>query len=57
MLIANDEDILKYSNKFPHLTFRIWYPYVLNVLQRDVSKSIAVLEVLDYFGIHQSELY
>lgn len=54
-LFANEEDVLKYINKFPRLTFKRWHPYVLNVLQKDVSKSIAILKVLDYFGIDSSE--
>lgn len=54
-LFANDEDVLKYKNRFPHLTFKRWHPYVLNVLQHDVSKSIAILKVLDYFGIDRSD--
>ncbi|MFC4411621.1 Cof-type HAD-IIB family hydrolase [Chungangia koreensis] len=54
-LFANDEDVQKYINRFPHLTFKRWHPYVLNVLQHDVSKSIAIQKVLDYFGIERSE--
>ena len=54
-LFANDDDVLKYIKTFPHLTFKRWHPYVLNVLQHDVSKSIAILKVLDYFGIDRSE--
>lgn len=54
-LFANDEDVLKYKNKFPHLTFKRWHPYILNVLQHDVSKSVAILNVLEYFGIDQCE--
>ncbi|MEK3995029.1 Cof-type HAD-IIB family hydrolase [Psychrobacillus sp. FSL K6-2365] len=53
-LFANDDDVLKYKNTFPHLTFKRWHPYVVNVLQHDVSKSIAILRVLDYFGIDWS---
>lgn len=54
-LFANDETVEKYKNQFPHLTFKRWHPYVLNVLQEDVSKSLAIKKTLDYFGIHPSE--
>lgn len=54
-LFANDDSVQKFITKFPHLTFKRWHPYVLNVLQHDVSKSIAILKVLDYFGIDKKE--
>lgn len=54
-LFANDESVKKYKLRFPHLTFKRWHPYVLNVLQEDVSKSIAIMKTLDYFGIDKSE--
>lgn len=54
-LFANDEMVEKYHKRFPHLSFRRWHPYVLNVLQEDVSKSLAILKVLEHFGIDQSE--
>lgn len=54
-LFADDEKVEKYIKRFPHLTFRRWHPYVLNVLQEDVSKSRAILKTLEYFGFHQSE--
>lgn len=54
-LFTNDESVQKYITTFPHLTFKRWHPYVLNVLQHDVSKSIAILKVLDYFGIDKTE--
>lgn len=54
-LFANDETVEKYKNHFPHLTFKRWHPYVLNVLQEDVSKSLAMKKTLAYFGIDPSE--
>lgn len=54
-LFANDEAVEKYKLKFPHLTFKRWHPYVLNVLQEDISKSLAIIKTLDFFGIDKSE--
>ncbi|MFJ8067121.1 Cof-type HAD-IIB family hydrolase [Psychrobacillus sp. NPDC096426] len=54
-LFANDEAVEKYIHKFPHLTFKRWHPYVLNVLKEDVSKSLAILKTLEFFGIDQSD--
>jgi Cof subfamily protein (haloacid dehalogenase superfamily) len=54
-LFANDETVEKYINNFPHLTFKRWHPFVLNVLQEEVSKSLAILKTLEYFGIDKSE--
>ncbi|MEH7886937.1 Cof-type HAD-IIB family hydrolase [Bacillus sp. JJ1609] len=54
-LFANDETVEKYKEKFPHLTFKRWHPYVLNVMQEDVSKSLAIVKTLDFFGINKSE--
>ena len=54
-LYANDEAVEKYIHKFPHLTFKRWHPFVLNVLQEEVSKSLAIIKVLQYFGIDKSE--
>jgi Cof subfamily protein (haloacid dehalogenase superfamily) len=54
-LFANDETVEKYIQKFPHLKFRRWHPYVLNVLQENVSKSLAIVKTLDFFGIKKSE--
>ncbi len=54
-LYAADATVEKYINKFPHLTFKRWHPFVLNVLQEEVSKSLAILKVLQYFGIDKSE--
>ncbi|MCJ8008170.1 Cof-type HAD-IIB family hydrolase [Lederbergia wuyishanensis] len=54
-LFATDDALAKYIHKFPHLTFKRWHPYVLNVLQEEVSKSLAISKVLSYFGIDKSE--
>ncbi|KOS71468.1 HAD family hydrolase [Lysinibacillus contaminans] len=54
-LFANDETVDKYIHKFPHLTFKRWHPYVLNVLKEDVSKSLAILKTLEFFGIDKSD--
>lgn len=54
-LYANDETVEKYIQRFPHLTFKRWHPFVLNVLQEEVSKSLAILKVLQYFDIDKSE--
>ncbi|MFD0048130.1 Cof-type HAD-IIB family hydrolase [Actinomycetes bacterium NPDC127524] len=54
-LFANDETVEKYIQRFPHLRFRRWHPYVLNVLQEDVSKSLAISKTLEYFNINKSE--
>lgn len=53
-LYANDEMVEKYIHNFPHLTFKRWHPFVLNVLQEEVSKSLAILKVLQYFDIDKS---
>lgn len=54
-LYANDETVEKYMQRFPHLTFKRWHPFVLNVLQKDISKSLAIIKVLQYFSIDKSE--
>lgn len=54
-LFATDETVEKYKKIFPQITFRRWHPYVLNVLQEDVSKSLAILKVLEYFGFDKTE--
>lgn len=41
--------------RFPNLIFQRWHPYIVNVLHEEVSKSIAIKEVLKYFNIHYSE--
>ena len=54
-LYADDETVEKYIRNFPHLTFKRWHPFVLNVLQEEVSKSLAIIKVLQYFKIDKSE--
>jgi HAD superfamily hydrolase (TIGR01484 family) len=54
-LFANNKTVEKYIQKFPHLKLKRWHPYVLNVLQEDVSKSLAILKTLEFFGIDKSE--
>ncbi|PEZ08524.1 HAD family hydrolase [Bacillus sp. AFS018417] len=54
-LYATDEMVEKYIHKFPHLMFSRWHPFVLNVLQEEVSKSLAIKSVLQYFDIDKSE--
>ncbi|MBS4192762.1 Cof-type HAD-IIB family hydrolase [Bacillus sp. FJAT-49705] len=54
-LYANDEIAKKYTQKFPHLTFKRWHPFVLNVLQEEISKSLAIMKVLQYFDIDKLE--
>ncbi|MEW9500259.1 Cof-type HAD-IIB family hydrolase [Jeotgalibacillus marinus] len=54
-LYATDETVDQYIHKFPYLNFKRWHPFVLNVLQEEVSKSLAILKVLQYFDIDKSE--
>ncbi|MEC2074050.1 Cof-type HAD-IIB family hydrolase [Alkalihalophilus marmarensis] len=54
-LFADDEMVEKFIHKFPHLSFRRWHPFVLNVLQEDISKSLAIIKTLEYFNINKSE--
>ncbi|MGE7675746.1 Cof-type HAD-IIB family hydrolase [Lysinibacillus sp. NPDC094403] len=56
MCLYGNEDIEnRYTSQFPHLLFKRWHPYITNVLQHDVSKSIAVQAVLDYFNLSPKE--
>ncbi|MDW0118196.1 Cof-type HAD-IIB family hydrolase [Sporosarcina thermotolerans] len=54
-LYAGEEIIRDYEIQFPNLIFQRWHPHIVNVLHEDVSKSIAIKEVLKYFNIHYSE--
>ena len=54
-LFADEEVVEKYTTRFPQLTFKRWHPYILNVLDNEVSKSRAIVEVLNYFGIDKRE--
>lgn len=54
-LYANEDIEQIYTAQFPHLKFKRWHPYITNVLQSDISKSIAVQAVLDYFNLSSEE--
>jgi len=54
-LYVNNQDEQKYITQFPHLTFERWHPMITNVLQVEVSKSIAVEAVLQYFKLRPEE--
>lgn len=54
-LFATDSQVKKYIQRFPHLTFKRWHPFVLNVLQEDVSKSLAIKKVLDFFAVEPKD--
>lgn len=54
-LFADEEMTDKYIQRFPHLTFRRWHPYIVNVLDQEVSKSAAIESILAYFGLDPSE--
>ncbi|MGQ3380882.1 Cof-type HAD-IIB family hydrolase [Priestia endophytica] len=54
-LYANDKVVEQYTKRFPHLMFKRWHPFVLSVLQEEVTKSLAIMKVLEYFGIDKSE--
>lgn len=40
-LYGSSETIQIYQKTFPNLLFQKWHPYIANVLQTEVSKSIA----------------
>ncbi|MGD6793118.1 Cof-type HAD-IIB family hydrolase [Metabacillus indicus] len=54
-LFAGETEADLYREAFPHLTFKRWHPYVLNVLDQDVSKSLAILKTLEYFGCEPAD--
>lgn len=54
-LFADDVEIEKYKNQFPTIHFKRWHPYIVNVLEEDVSKSVAIKKLLDYFGLKKEE--
>ncbi|MGE7843050.1 Cof-type HAD-IIB family hydrolase [Lysinibacillus sp. NPDC093712] len=54
-LYANEQEEKKYITQFPNLKFERWHPTIMNVLQDDVSKSIAVEAVLKYFNLLPKE--
>lgn len=50
-LYADAEKAKRYIHEFPNLMFQRWHPFVCNVLQDEVSKSLAVRKVLNYFNL------
>lgn len=50
-LYTDEQGEKRYVSQFPNILWQRWHPYIVNVLQQDVSKSIAVQAVLDYFNI------
>ncbi|WP_273127520.1 Cof-type HAD-IIB family hydrolase [Bacillus weihaiensis] len=54
-LFADEPTVRKFNQKFPHLSCKRWHPYIVNVLDKDVAKSIAVSKVLEHFSISPSE--
>ena len=54
-LYAHDETVNQYMKRFPQLTFKRWHPYIVNVLQEDVCKSLAIRKTLEFFGFEESE--
>lgn len=54
-LFADEEMTEKYIQRFPHLSFHRWHPYIVNVLHQEVSKSAAIESVLAYFELEPSE--
>ncbi|AGX04637.1 MULTISPECIES: Cof-type HAD-IIB family hydrolase [Bacillaceae] len=55
-LYANEEMMEKYIRAFPDLSFQRWHPFIANVLQKEVSKSLAIMKVLEFFEIEPSEM-
>ena len=54
-LYADHKTVQHYESRFPELTFSRWHPYICNVLQEEVDKSIAVKKVLTFFDLDESE--
>lgn len=54
-LFADEEAVRDYEQKFSQLTFRRWHPSIVNVLDEDVSKSLAIKKVLHHFGFTPSQ--
>lgn len=54
-LFVDDVEIEKYKAHFPSIHFKRWHPYIVNVLEEEVSKSVAIKKVLDYFGFTKEE--
>ncbi|MEK4425242.1 Cof-type HAD-IIB family hydrolase [Solibacillus sp. FSL K6-1523] len=54
-LFVDEKEIEKYKKKFPEIQFKRWHPYIVNVLEEEVSKSVAIKKVLNYFGMTKEE--
>lgn len=54
-LYVSNEVVKEYELEFPHLKFERWHPFIVNILQEEVSKSLAIINILNYFGIDKSE--
>ncbi|MCM3545417.1 Cof-type HAD-IIB family hydrolase [Priestia megaterium] len=54
-LYSDDKTAEQYKQRFPQLMFKRWHPFVVSVLQEEITKSVAIVKVLNYFNIHQSE--
>ena len=50
-LYADELAEKRYASQFSNIYLQRWHPYIVNVLQQDVSKSLAIKVVLDYFNI------
>lgn len=51
-LYGNEEMVKSYIESFPQLTFSRWHDHVVNVLQEDVSKAIAIKKMLAHFQLN-----
>lgn len=55
LCLFGDERIEQlYKTAFPLLQFKRWHPYILNVLETDISKARAIESVLHYFHLDRS---
>ena len=54
-LFVTDEQLAPYKKQFPALTFRRWHTNIVNVLERNVSKSDAIMQVLQHFGLSNTQ--
>lgn len=54
-LFADEVEIEKYKTQFPKIHFKRWHPYIVNVLEEEVSSSVAIKKVLDYFELTKEE--
>lgn len=44
---VDEEKVKTYIYRFPHLSFNRWHPYIVNVLEQEVSKSAAIKSVVN----------